>query len=94
MKIRQLVDGETIEVGDLFRCVSGITGTRHYPIERVTAKYAIIRWNDIGKGKVLRVVNSWCLRPVGKNMYDMTTYSVWRKVEEKSDDPSKQHPSK
>jgi hypothetical protein len=80
MKISRLKVGDTIEVGDFIRHETDLTGKQHFPVVRVTPKYAIVMWNDVSEGRFKRVVEN-TIRPCGeRDPYSQVRYSIWRPV--------------
>lgn len=80
MKVRKLIDGEKIDVGDRIKVEYMAFGTRWETITRVTSKYAFVRINDKAESKYMREYRDFGFEPLPRHKWGTTNYSAWRPV--------------
>lgn len=75
--MRELKDGEQIEIGDIIR-VKNAFGLRKHLVYRVTKKYAVVRYNDVKDGRYPRI---YCFGfgSIPRHLWDNNDYAVFRK---------------
>ena len=83
MKVRKLINGDALQVGDIIVC-SSCFGERHYPVTRVTKKYAFVKHNDTAEGKYPNVFD-YGFQSYPKQLWNTTTHYVYRPVEKAVD---------
>jgi hypothetical protein len=60
-------------------------GDKHFPVVRVTPKFAIVQINDVCQEKIARIVTDRIRVHGHKDIWSQVQYSVWRKVEEQTE---------
>lgn len=88
MKVNKLKPKATIEVGDYIQS-DNWTGKTWFKVVRVTAKFAIVKWNKASEGKVRREVDGIGYAHIAgdTDIWSQTKYTAWRPVQQ---DVSKQ----
>ena len=81
MKVRKLVVGDVIEVGDVIQHDSW-HGKKWFKVVRTTEKFAIAAYNDTVTGKFPRVVQSPFRLCGNRDLWSTTDYSAWRPVKD------------
>ena len=83
MKVRKIVEGDLIEVGDRIK-VDTALGTQWQEVTRVTAKYAFVRYNDVAEGKYKRRYDGFGFQPIPRQQWITNQYSAWRPISQSS----------
>ena len=81
MKVRKLKDGDLIEVGDRIKVEHMGFGTQWETVERVTPKFAFVRYNENAEGQYKRTYEDFGFCPKGSGKWRTTYYSAWRPVD-------------
>lgn len=72
--------GHVLNVGDIIE-VSEICGQgTRYKVHRVTKKYALIMWNEVGEGKFPRIYNIG-FGYLPKDKWRTTTFTIYKQLQ-------------
>lgn len=82
--LRKLKDGDAIQVGDRIKVETAL-GTQWEIVQRVTDKFAFVRYNERAEGKYRREYDGFWFAPLPRQKWSTNQYSAWRPVESHAD---------
>ena len=81
MKVERLVIGDILEPGD--KVLREAWDRKEWlDVIRVTAKFAIVQWNEVVEKRFSIIIPDGEFRPCGKkDVWETTKYSAWRHID-------------